>query len=58
MLNFPIIINLIAIAIIRRFSHRLADAIMYQVAKYGMPVVEDSENRGRDERATGRDRGI
>lgn len=37
----------IAIAIIRRFSHRLADAIMYQVARYGMPVVKDA--RGSDE---------
>lgn len=27
----------IAIAIIRRFSHRLADGIMYRVAKWGMP---------------------
>ena len=29
-----------AITIIRRFSHRLADAIMYRVAKYGMPVMK------------------
>jgi len=28
----------IAITIIRRFSHRLADAIMYRVAKWGMPA--------------------
>jgi len=35
----------IAIAIIRRFSHRLADFIMYQVAKYGMPV-EKARDQG------------
>ncbi len=29
-----------AISLIRRFSHRLADAIMYQVAKSAMPVAE------------------
>ncbi len=38
----------IAIAIIRRFSHRLADAIMYQVARYGMPVAEEAEKQDRD----------
>ena len=30
----------IAIAIIRRFSRRLADSIMYHVAKWGMPTQE------------------
>jgi len=35
----------IAIAIIRRVSHRLADAIMYQVARYGMPLAGKPENQ-------------
>ena len=37
-----------AITIIRRFSHRLADAIMYRVAKKAMPVVRNGTRTRQD----------
>ena len=39
-----------AITVIRRFSRRLADFIMYHVTKHSMPLVKSEETRGTSQR--------